>query len=465
MMRRAAYAPVGALYPAMRTGPVIPVGMQQMTVALFGLAIYLFCVHSFKLPIASVGIGIGLLGVLGNPKQLSFPAPVVWMTAFLAWSALGVLISSYTPEQGYGVVDYLKILLIFFVAINAARTQSQLAALISLWVLMFGLYPARGTYFNFLGGISTFGRYGWNFSFENFNDLAAYAILNLGLAGFLLAGRYAKWVRTAALAACAALALLIVITQSRGAFIGLTVAFVFMLVRSRSRAKLVRFAGLASLGIVLLAPGAVWERFSKMKYLLSTETLGEADSSAEQRWVLLQIASSIARDHLATGVGLGAYADAHGRYAEDLAEWQMGRGNRDAHNMYVSLVAETGLPGFAIFLGMLGSVLLCALRVETRLRSRFPLEAEQLRILRFGLVAYLVAATFGSFHRVSFLYLYIAILWTAATLHAELLGTAAASSPMQPEAPPLAAAARGRPGLIRGSFGRFQRPVRRPQIN
>ena len=425
---------MGALYADWRTGPVIPMGTQQMTVALFGLAIYLFCVHSFKLPIASAGIAIGLAGVLAHPKDLSFPAPFVWMTAFLAWCVFGVSISSFTPEPGYGVVDYLKILLIFFVAINAARTQSQLALLISLWVLMFGLYPARGTYFNFLGGISTFGRYGWNFSFENFNDLAAYAILNLGLAGFLLAGKHPKWVRTAAFVACALLSLLIVITQSRGAFIGLTVAFVFMLVRSRSRTKLIRFAGLAALGIVLVAPGAVWERFSRMKFLLNTETLGEADSSAEQRWVLLQIASAIARDHLATGVGLGAYADAHGQYAEDLPEWQMGRGNRDAHNMYVSLIAESGLPGFGLFLGILGSVLLRALRVETRLRTRFPVEAEQLRILRFGLIAYLIAATFGSFHRVSFLYLYIAILWIAATLHEQLLGTAvvASAQPLPP---------------------------------
>jgi O-antigen ligase len=408
-------------------GPVIPIGPEQMTLALFGLAIYLFCVHSFKLPIASAGIAIGLAGVIAHPKDLSFPAPFLWLTAFLAWCTLSVSMSSFVVEPGYGVLDFLKILLIFFVAINAARTPSQLAVMISLWVLFFGLYPARGTYFNFLGGISTFGRYGWNFSFENFNDLAAYAILNLGLAGFLLAGRYPKWVRNLALAACAAFALLIVITQSRGAFIGLTVAFLFMLSRSISRGKLVKFAGLAALGIVLVAPGAVWERFSKMKYLTNTETLGEADSSAEQRWVLLQIAAEVAKENIVTGVGLGAYADAHSKYSEDRPEWQFGRGNRDAHNMYVSLVAETGLPGLALFLAMLGSTLLRALRVETRLRGRFPLEAEQMRILRFGLIAYLVAAIFGSFHRISFLYLYVAILWIAATMHEKLLGSAASS--------------------------------------
>ena len=425
-----------------RMSPIIPVGLPQMTVALFGLAIYLFCVHSFKLPIASAGIGIGLLGVLSHPKELTFPAPLLWMAAFLVWAAFGSTLSGYASEPGYGVIDFLKILLIFFIALNSAKTSSQLALFIGLWVLMFSLYPARGTYFNFLAGISTFGRYGWNFSFENFNDLAAYTIFNLALAGFLLAGRYPKWVRTCALAACAGFALLIIITQSRGAFIGLVVAFTFMLIRSRSRTKLIRFAGFAALGIALMAPGAVWERFSKMKFLLSTDTISEADSSAEQRWVLLQIAATIAREHLGTGVGLGAYSDAHGAYAEERQEWQIGRGNREAHNMYVSLVAETGLPGFALFLGMLGSALLRAIRAESALRARFPIEAEQLRVLRFGLVAYLIAATFGSFHRISFLYLYLAVLWSA-TLQFEALLT------MPLSGGPSLASTFSRPGALR----------------
>lgn len=423
MTRRAATPPMRALYPADRIGPIIPVGMQQMTLALFGLAIYLFCVHSFKLPIASAGIAIGLLGVLMNARTLTFPPPFIFMCGFLAWCAIGATLSAWPSLVGQTLVDYLKILLIFFVAINVAKSISQLAIFVGLWVLMFGLFPARGTYFNFLSGIGEFGRYGWNFSFANFNDLAAYAILTLALSAFLLAGQFPKWIRAAAFASTGGLALLIIITQSRGAFIGLVLAFTFMLVRSRSRAKLIRFGALAALGIVLMAPGAVWERFSRMKFLFDTSTIGEADSSAEQRYVLLQIASTIARDHLAAGVGLGAYSEAHGAYAEERPEWQMGRGNRDAHNMYVSLVAESGLPGLALFLAMLGTTLLRAMRTEQALRVRFPVEAEQLRILRFGLVAYLIAAIFGSFHRVSFLYLYLAVLWSAAELFAANLAS------------------------------------------
>jgi len=414
---------------------MIPVSTQQMTVALFGLAIYLFCVHSFKLPIASLGIAIGVLGVVSNHQSITVPAPVLFFAGFVGWCALGGTTSQYGSFVGDSLIDYLKMLLIFFVAINASKSISQLAIFAGLWVLMFGLFPARGTYFNFLSGIGTFGRYGWNFSFANYNDLAAYAILTLALSAFLLAGRFARWIRIGALASTAGLAVLIVITQSRGAFIGLVIAFVFMLLRSRSRTRLIRVGAVAALGIVLIAPGAVWERFSRMKYLFNTETIAEADGSAEQRYVLLQIATSIARDHLLTGVGLGAYSEAHGVYADERQEWAMGRGNRDAHNMYVSLVAETGLPGLALFVGMLGSVLLRSFRVERNIRLAAPLEAEQLRILRFGLIAYLIAAIFGSFHRVSFLYLYLAVLWSAAELFA-LRSTPSDAASLQPVGAP-----------------------------
>jgi O-antigen ligase len=427
MRSRSITAPQGMIYQS--AGPIVPVGFGQMTVALFGLAIYLFCVHSFKLPIASVGIGIGVIGVLMHPKGLSVPTPFVFMCAFLVWCTFASTQSQFTGVVGPALIDYLKILLIFFVALNACQSMAQLAVFIGLWVLMFGLYPARGTYFNFFGGIGTFGRYGWNFSFANYNDLAAYAILALSLSAFLLAGRFPKWVRTAAMASTAGLALLVVITQSRGAFIGLVVAFALMLFRSRSRTRLIRFGLIAAVGIVLAAPGAVWERFSRMKFLTSTDTIGEADSSAEQRWVLLQIAAEIAKQNAITGVGLGAYSDAHGVYAEERQEWAMGRGNRDAHNMYLSLLAETGIPGLLLFVGMLGSTLVRASRTEKALRTRLPLEAEQLRILRFGLVAYMISAIFGSFHRVSFLYLFIAVLWTAAVLFEQQLRAVTQAAP------------------------------------
>ena len=452
-MRNASLAPAASGYVQGLSGPVTQVSMNQMTMTLFGLFIYLFCVHSFKLPLASLGIAIGVLGVLARSNEMTFPAPAIWFGVWLLWCAVTGVLSPFRATVGDSLIDYLKIFLIFFVAINAAKTISQVTVFIGTWVLMFGLYPVRGTYLNFFSGIGTFGRYGWNFSFANFNDLAAYSILVLAMSAFLLAGRYERWIRIAALLGAGSLSLMVILTQSRGAFLGLALGFVLMLSRSRSRAKLIRFGMLASLVIVLFAPGAVWDRFSRMKFLGSTDTLGEADSSAEQRYVLLQVGMAVTKSNLLKGVGLGAYPDAHSLYAEERAEWKFGRGNRDTHNMYLNLVAETGIPGALLFIGMLVSTLRYAAGVERQLRSVMQVEAEQLRILRFGLVAYLIAAIFGTFHRVSFLYLYLAILWSAATIFEGLLTSSGTDRVQGAVAPSQQRSLRGTP-FRRGRFAR-----------
>jgi O-antigen ligase len=392
------------------------VGLPQMTLALSGLAIYLFCIHSFKLPIASAGIAIGLLGVLIEPKGIKLPAPLLLMAAWLLWSIATGMRSQYPSMVTESFIDFLKIFLVFFVAINAAKGVSQLALICGIWVLMFDLYPARGSFFNYVFGIGTFERFGWNFSFSNFNDLAAYGILALALASFLAIGPYSKLVRFGALLSTGALAVLILLTQSRGAFVGLVIAFVFLALKSHNRKILARSAVVAATLFVFTAPASTWQRFANMKFLADTETIKEADSSAEQRWIVLQIASAIVRDNPLTGVGLGAYSEAHGVYAADRQEWAFGAGNRDTHNMYMNLIAETGFPGAMLFLAMLGSVIARAIEAEKRTRTSDRVGAEQLRILRFGLVAYLISATFGTFHRVAFLYLYMAVLWQAAEL-------------------------------------------------
>jgi O-antigen ligase len=436
---RSVAVPPGRADAALSMAGTTPIGLDQATMTLAGLGLYLFCVHSFKLPLASLGIAIGVLGVLSSARQVSLPAPLLWMGAWLVWCGVTGFASPYRGTVGDTMLEYLKIFLIFFVALNAAKTLSQLAIFIGSWVLLFGLYPVRGTYLNFFAGINQFGRYGWNFSFSNYNDLAAYAILVLAMCAFLLAGRYSRSVRSLAFLGAGSLALLLILTQSRGAFAGLALGFLFLLVRSRIRGKLIRFSLLAVVTIVLLAPGAVWERFSRMQYLLSTDTLSEADSSAEQRYVLLQVGLTIARENLVKGVGLGAYPDAHSEYAEERAEWQFGRGNRDTHNMYLNLAAETGVPGTLLFLGMLAATLRHAIRTEQRLRDTLPIEFEHLRILRFGLVAYLIAAIFGTFHRISFLYMYVAVLWSASQLFADMLtanlGVGSGSLPQIPGPP------------------------------
>jgi len=108
------------------------------------------------------------------------------------------------------------------------------------------------------------------------------------------------------------------------------------------------------------------------------------------------------------GVGLGAYAHANRDYNPALGAY-------DTHNTYVNIAAETGLPGLILFLAMMVSLLreaIAARRYADRLGSSSG-AAEVPRWLFLGLIAFLIAAVFGSFAKLAFVYVYLTLLWSA----------------------------------------------------
>ena len=111
----------------------------------------------------------------------------------------------------------------------------------------------------------------------------------------------------------------------------------------------------------------------------------------------------------------------------------------------MNVLAETGLPGLLLFLALIINVLLGVHHARRRASRRSPTQAEALRWLQYALIGYLTAGVFGSFSRLAFLYVYLALLWCASRT-TEGLGLP--TSPV--EAP------RGRPKgtSIRGTQGR-----------
>src|SRR5205814_4837241 len=102
----------------------------------------------------------------------------------------------------------------------------------------------------------------------------------------------------------------------------------------------------------------------------------------------------------------------------------------DTHNTYLNVLAETGVPGLALFLGIVISVVRTVRRARRRASRAFPADTEMLRWLEYALVGYLIAGVFGSFGKLAFLYVYLGLLWCTA----RMLGTAAVT-PSTPAAP------------------------------
>lgn len=174
-------------------------------------------------------------------------------------------------------------------------------------------------------------------------------------AGVLIAGGLlASWSRGAWLGAAAGVAVVLVARGGawfRGALaVGLTGLLVCLLVFGR-----------------VPLPGALAERFSGFVSDLTTfdvrdVEVTDANFAVVERAAHWQAALGMFSDHPWTGVGLGNYPQAYPQYA--LPRWPDPLGH--AHNYYLNIAAEAGLPGLAAYLLWVAAGLWLALRAARR---------------------------------------------------------------------------------------------------
>src|SRR2546427_4991181 len=125
------------------------------------------------------------------------------------------------------------------------------------------------------------------------------------------------------LAGAAPLIVIIVLTQSRGAFLAVaTMALPSAIALARRRPRAVMaFAALVTLALYL-APGTFWKRIGGLRRGTSVETTGVRDpeGSARRQFAVVQTALSINPDHPTPGVGLGVYGAAQAHHTPALRQ-------------------------------------------------------------------------------------------------------------------------------------------------
>ena len=397
-----------------------PLKSVNWTLTLGAFLAYLLVITSYRLPIGDVVIVAALAGLLLDPDQIWMPSPVRWFGAFTIWVVATSFASPFPDAVSQRLLDIIKLWLIVFIAASALRNAGAVRVGVLFFLLCFLLFPVRGgmiTYFVF--GEATFGRAQWIQIYRNPNDFAAMALLQLSIAGALLITEPKGWPRWIARVGAFALPMLVLMTQSRGGFLGLMV-FVAIVLKGAKRRGVVVLQLLALAGVlVAVSPRGVWERVGGLKSVTSTETLAEADEegSAEQRFMIWHVAMDIIGDNKFIGVGINAYKDAHKKYAGNRTDYRIARGKRDTHSMYLNVLAETGFPGLFLFLGIIGSVLVKVRNVRRQCGRAREKQARHLLLLEAGLAAFLTAAIFGSWAYIAHLHLHLIIMYATAVMY------------------------------------------------
>lgn len=387
----------------------------RWSLVLVGYLLYLFVILSYRLNVADVAMVAALAGIAvqGNAR---LPRPTAVFGLFIAWCALGFFTTVFPQIVVEQLVTLVKLWLIVLVAANAIRERAQARFFIVFYLACFLAFPFRGTLFTYyLYHNSLFGgRAAWIHLFENPNDLAAIAILQLSMAtGLLATERRRRLVHVFALVATVAMPALILLTQSRGAFLAFGTFLLLAVFSHRARLKLLLQLAVAGAIVVAMTPDGVWTRVRGLRAATNSSNLEQVDreGSARQRYEIWKVARKMAREHPVTGVGTGAYGLAHSYYAMGPEFNPTARGRRDTHSMYLNVLAETGFPGLALFVGVLVLTLVHGERARRACCQLMPREARQIQLLLFGLLAFCQAAVFGSLAYLPFLHIHMALIW------------------------------------------------------
>jgi len=256
------------------------------------------------------------------------------------------------------------------------------AVLVALASVTWGsLYVIRQwqQYHNLYAGFRTFGGLA-----GDPNYYAVTIVLWVPLISFWLISERPRWEKWFCLGCLAVISVGFIFAASRGGLIGLTVALLFLVFKTRNRLRNLALVGLLMLPIVF-APGQ--SGFNRLLHPSESD-----EESSQYRFELWQSAENTFLAHPFFGVGMGHYRPTAIKDGQvvDLPF-------HVAHNTYIGLIADLGLAGIIPFIGIFFSALANLRRIAQRTTQSGQVLLHQVAVgLQAGLVGYMVCAFFLS---------------------------------------------------------------------
>jgi O-antigen ligase len=310
-----------------------------------------------------------------------------WEVRLVVLLYLIELFSGLTKERGVGlsngpVISSTSSLCLIFITISVVDTLRRLRWTVLTLVGSYGfasLYLVREWqlahkyYSNF--------RPGWIVGDVNY--FSTTAIFAFVLAFYFMHGKRPRWEK----AYCAVCLLLIILAvtfgASRGGFFGLVTASLFLVWRTKRRVRNLILMSALVLPLSLALPMSPLHRF-----LNPSMDYGSTQFHLEAWRAGLRMVEA----HPIIGIGLGNFKTMMPLYMAPGTDVQV---DSVAHNMFVEVAAELGLPALFIFLG----IFWFTYRTLGKLRRSsltHPLIRETASAMQAGLVGFAVAGSFVS---------------------------------------------------------------------
>ncbi len=330
-------------------------------------------------------------GGLSSRSATRYTRAMLAITGLMAANVLFVhfALADSLPVSQKQFELFLKFLILFLVMVSAVRTRDDLRLLVLILIIGAG-YIGYEVTINDRGAGGRLEGVGTS-SASNANALASLFVTIMPLGGWLfIAGKRKE--KLLALLLMPMILNVVLLCNSRGAFLGAIGSAVVFLVCSPKRARRTAFVVLLLGGfgtIALARDPKIVERF-----VTTFTDKEERDASASNRVTYWKGGLAMIKDH-----PLGKGGDAFKRqYARQYlpSELISDRGNRSVHNGYINEACQWGIQGLALRMGFLGLIGACLLGgIRTAVRSGDVNATLIGAALLAGLAAFLTTSVFG----------------------------------------------------------------------
>jgi O-antigen ligase len=355
-----------------------------------------FYLQSLHLPLAISIVCLAAVVLTGGLRRVLASPVSIWLVCFTCWLMLSTPFSFWKGGSFETLKIWLKSFLAFVMTVGLVRNVRH-CRLATYGIGFAGAAVLLGCVF--FRGSNPDGRLGLTQGvLANPNALGQVLLVILPFWVYSTISGAPGWSarRLVSLPAALVMMMLILMTGSRSALLGLVGVALVMLLLARRASKIKVVVPLALAGVFLAAflPSSLRDRYRTMVRTEDEDlrySQRSAVGSTEERLELLKESLRMTLDHPLLGVGPGVFEAASAAEAEKRPGQPMWR---VTHNSYTEVSSEAGIPALVFYLG----ALFWSLKTCYSLQGR-PEKGEIARIaywLLLSLVGFVVTAFFAN---------------------------------------------------------------------
>jgi probable O-glycosylation ligase (exosortase A-associated) len=347
-----------------------------------------------------------------EPKR--FPLQAESVLLIVLWGVFGftTMFAIYPDRALNDLIFVSKILAMVLLSICVITSDERLQSLVRVIALSLGYYAVTGFLFVIVSGGNSivFGPQG---SFLEANNMIGLAlVMNLPLLAYLIEHEDKPWLR----GICRLMLLCsfptVIFTYSRGAWLGLAVVGVLLVLRSRYKIRIAAAGAFFALFLLPFAGELVPEHLERRYEDLENY---QTETSAQMRFGSWAYCWRVAVAHPIFGGGFNHYSTAtYERYAPEFLDkyggktrWRM----TNCHSAWFTVISEHGFPGFILWVGLgtLSFFSLSSIRAQTAARLDMLWMYNLAGGLQIALVGFVVVGSFIDAAYFDMLYYMVAI--------------------------------------------------------